>query len=94
MLTYKASYKLEEGIMLGAVLDFPGTIAYGHSLDDARRNLASALQDMAETNLLKGEPLPVPAPTATDPDADLEEPIHLIIQAGHQLSTTVGGAAT
>jgi predicted RNase H-like HicB family nuclease len=54
MLTYKSSYKWSDAIVLGAVLDFPGTIAYGNSLDDARRNLASALRDMADTNLLKG----------------------------------------
>lgn len=89
MLTYKASYKSEEAVILGSVLDFPGTIAYGNSLDEARRNLALALQDMAETNLLKGEPLPIPDPAATDPAADLEEPIHLLVQAGHQLSMSV-----
>jgi hypothetical protein len=36
---------------------------------------------MAETNLLQGEPLPQPAPDATDPDADLKEPIHLLLTA-------------
>lgn len=41
-------------------MDFPGTIAFGSSLEEARKNLASALRDMAETNLLKGEPLPIP----------------------------------
>ena len=75
MLTYKSSYKWSDAIVLGSVLDFPGTIAYADSLDEARRNLASALRDMAETNLLKGEPLPIPDPSATDRDADLEEPI-------------------
>ena len=89
MLTYKASYKLAEGVMLAAVLDFPGTISYGNSLDDARKNLASALHDMAETNLLRGEPLPLPTPSLTHPDADLEEPIHLALQTGHLLSVTV-----
>jgi hypothetical protein len=44
---------------------------------------------MAETNLLRGEPLPVPDPTRTDPTADLEEPIHLVLQAGQRLSVTV-----
>ena len=77
MLTYRSSYKWSEGIVLGEVWDFPGTIAYGNSLDEARRNLASALRDMAETRLLQGRPLPVPDPTVTDADADLEEPIHL-----------------
>ena len=47
----------------------------------ARRLLASALVDMAETNLLLGEPLPRPDPGLTDPEADLEEPIHLLLTA-------------
>jgi hypothetical protein len=36
---------------------------------------------MAETTLLRGEPLPQPDPAITDPDADLEEPIHLLLTA-------------
>ena len=75
MLTYKSSYKPADEIWIGTVLDFPGTIAYGDSLDQARRNLALAVRDMAETNLLGGEPLPIPDPARSDPDADLEEPI-------------------
>ena len=45
-------------------------------LHKCQHALASALVDMAETNLLHGEPLPQPDPTCTDPDADLEEPIY------------------
>ncbi len=62
-------------------LDFPGVITWGADLEEARRLLASALEDMAETNLLHGEPLPQPDPTRTDPDADLEEPIYLLLTA-------------
>jgi predicted RNase H-like HicB family nuclease len=90
MLTYKSSYKTLEGTVLGSVLDFPGAIAYGQSLNEARENLASALRDMAETSLLMGEPLPIPDATVVDRDADLEEPIHLVLQAGPQVSLTVG----
>ena len=80
MLTYKAMYKyLDDGVH-GEVLDFPGVITCGTNLDEARRLLASALVDMAETNLLQGEPLPQPDPTRTDPDADLEEPIYLVLE--------------
>ena len=58
MLVYKAMYKyLEEGVH-AEVLDFPGVISWGPDLDQARRLLASALVDMAETNLTIGEPLP------------------------------------
>ena len=81
MLSYKAMYKyLDEGVH-AEVLDFPGVITWGSDLDAARRLLASALVDMAETNLLKGEPLPQPNPTCTESDADLEEPIHLLLKA-------------
>ena len=78
MLTYKASCKTAEGVILAEVLDFPGVIAYGNSMDETRRNLASALRDMAETNLLAGEALPLAKPNATDLDADLEEPIQVL----------------
>jgi predicted RNase H-like HicB family nuclease len=92
MLTYKASYKVEEGVFLGEVLDFPGTVSSGKTLDEARDNLAAALVDMAETNLLRGEPLPVPDRSRTEPTADIEEPIHLVLQAGHRLSISVATA--
>ncbi len=81
MLTYKAMYKyLDEGVH-AEVLDFPGVISWGKDLEEARRLLASALEDMAETYLLKGEPLPQPDPARTDPEADLEEPIYLLLKA-------------
>jgi predicted RNase H-like HicB family nuclease len=81
MLTYKAMYKfLDQGVH-AEVLDFPGTITFGENLQEARRLLASALVDMAETNLLRGEPLPQPDPSCTDPEADLEEPIYLLLVA-------------
>jgi len=78
MLTYKAMYKYLDNGVHAEVLDFTGAISCGVDLDEARRLLASALVDMAETNLLKGEPLPCPDPSRTDPDADIEEPIHLL----------------
>jgi hypothetical protein len=43
---------------------------------------------MAETNLLRGEPLPLPDAGRSDPEADLEEPIYLLIQTGQHLSVT------
>jgi predicted RNase H-like HicB family nuclease len=81
VLTYKASYKFTDETVLAAVLDFPGTITFGDTLEEARRMLASALTDMAETNLLMGEPLPLPDPTHTDPESDIEEPIYLSLTA-------------
>jgi hypothetical protein len=41
---------------------------------------------MAETNLMKGEALPQPDPTISDPDADIEEPIHLLLTAASLVS--------
>ena len=69
----------------GEVLDFPGVITCGRDLEEARRLLAGALVDMAETNLMVGESLPVPDPGFTDPEGDLEEPIHLILNASSQI---------
>ena len=85
MLTYKAMYKFLEHSVHAEVLDFPGTITVGDNLQEARRLLASALVDMAETALLRGEPLPQPDPACTDPEADLEEPIHLLLTAASHI---------
>jgi len=78
VLTYHAAHKHDDSIVLGEVIDFPGTVSFGHSLDDARINLAGALRDMAETNLFQGESLPLPDGLADDPDADVDEPIYLV----------------
>jgi len=86
MLTYKAMYKyIDEGVH-GEVLDSSGVITWGTDLEETRWLLASALVDMAETNLPHGEPLPEPDPNSTDPDADLEEPIHLLLSAATWVS--------
>ena len=39
------------------------------------------------------EPLPLPDARASDPDADLEEPIYLAIQTGRRLSAHVAAGA-
>jgi predicted RNase H-like HicB family nuclease len=88
MLTYKAMYKyVPEGVH-AEVLDFPGAITFGSDLEDARQRLASALVDMAETNLLANEPLPAPDPTRTDTESDIEEPIHLLLSASSRVAVT------
>jgi hypothetical protein len=81
MLTYKAMYNFLDAGVHAEVLDFPGVITCASNLDDARRLLASALVDVAETNLVLGEALPRPDPTFSDPDADIEEPIYLLLTA-------------
>ena len=85
MLTYKAMYKFSEDGVHGEVLDFAGVITCGKNLDETRRLLASALVDMAETNLSLGESLPIPDASLTDSEADLEEPIHLVLTATNRV---------
>ena len=92
MLTYKAMYKMIDEGVHAEVLDFPGAISFGADLEEARRMLASALVDMAETNFLHGEPLPTPDPSCTDPDADLEEPIFLLLSATTRIANVPQGA--
>ena len=81
MITYRAMFKFLDDGVHAEVLDFPGVITCGDDLDEARRLLRSALADMAEETLLSGQALPSPNPSATDVEADLEEPIHLLIGA-------------
>lgn len=81
MVTYKAMYKYLDAEVHAEVIDFPGVITVGRTLEEARRLLASALVDMAETALLKRESLPPPDPDCSDPESDIEEPIHLLLTA-------------
>jgi hypothetical protein len=81
MLSYKTAYQFVEGGVPAHVLNFPGAITCGTDLPEARRLLASALLDMAAFVLERGEPLPRPDPSLSDPDADIEEPIHLHLRA-------------
>ncbi len=81
MLTYKAMYKFLGDGVHGEVLDFPGAITCGKDLDEARKLLADALVDMAETNLLLVESLPPPNAELSDAEAGIEEQIHLILNA-------------
>jgi predicted RNase H-like HicB family nuclease len=86
VLTYKAMYKFVEGGVHAEVLDFPGVITSASDLEPARRLLASALVDVAETSLLLGEPLPRPDASRTDDEADIEEPVHLLLSAASHVS--------
>jgi len=52
---------LDEGVH-AEVLDFPGVVSFGNELPEARRLLASAWVDMAETHLMQGESLSKPEP--------------------------------
>ena len=94
MLTYKAICKyLDEGVH-GEVLDFPGVITCSADLEETRRLLASALVDIAETHLLHSEPLSQPDPQITDPDADLEEPIYLLLTTATRVAVVPQGTVS
>ena len=93
MLTYKAMFKYVSGGVHAEVMDFPGVISFGADIEEARRLLASALVDMAETNLLQGEALPRPNPAVSDFDADMEEPIHLLLKAAARVTIEPDPAA-
>lgn len=86
MITYRAMYKFLEDGVHGEVLDFPGVISCARDLDQAREQLRSALVDMAETSLTFGEALPTPDPAASDPESDIEEPIHLLLTAASRVA--------
>ena len=78
-------YKFSDDGVHGEVLDFAGVITCGETLDETRKLLADALVDMAETNLLLGESLPIPNSDLGSADSDLEEPIHLILNASSKV---------
>lgn len=91
MFTYKAMYKFIDDSVHAELLDFPGVITCADTLDEARKLLASALVDMANTNIELGEPLPRPNPKLSDPEADIEEPLILLLNATTHVETIPSG---
>ena len=82
MLEYHtAYYPIEDGWFMVRVLDFPGVISQGRTIDQARRMIKDALCLMAEHRLEQGETLPKPNPRARDKKAMLVETIRLKIRA-------------
>jgi predicted RNase H-like HicB family nuclease len=85
MLRYRVAFYLprEEGKMVVAeALDFPGAVSQGFDLADARLMISSALEDLAQTLLEEGKPLPKPNPDASAPEADLVELLPLSVEVG------------
>ncbi len=85
MLQYHVAFYLprgEERMVVAEVLDFPGVVSQGFDLADAHAMIASALEEMAESCLEEGRPLPTPSATAADPEADSVELIPLSVAAG------------
>lgn len=81
MLKYHAAYfSGESGWIVAKVLDFPGALSQGRTLNSARRMIRDALRLMAETLIDEGEPLPRPNPRAKDKSAIFQEVIPVRIQ--------------
>lgn len=87
MLRYHIAFHMPrtQGEMVVAeALDFPGAVTQGFDLADARVMIASAMEDLAQSLLEEGKPLPVPNPDAAAMDADLIELVPLTVHAGAQ----------
>lgn len=85
MLRYHAAYYAgESGWIVAKVLDFPGALSQGRTLNSARRMIRDALRVMGETLLQEGEPLPLPHPRAKDKKALFQEiiPIRIHVPSG------------
>lgn len=81
MLKYHAAFfQGESDWIVAKVLDFPGALSQGRTLNSARRMIRDALRLLAETLLEEGEPLPLPNPRAKDKKALFQEIIPLRIQ--------------
>ena len=82
MLEYhSAYYPIEDGWFMARVLDFPGVISQGRSIEHARKMIKDALCLMAEHKLDRGNSLPRPNPRARDKNAVLVEAIQLKVRA-------------
>ncbi|HUP81837.1 MAG TPA: hypothetical protein VM260_25020 [Pirellula sp.] len=91
MLTYKAGFKYVVGAVHAQVVDFPAAITCAADLTEARRMLAAALLDVAETRLELGQPLPTPDASATNPEMDIEEPIYLHLSTSSEVQQMPAG---
>ncbi len=85
MLRYHVAFYLPrpgDKMVVAEALDFPGAVSQGFDLSDARLMIASAIEDLAQSLLEEGKPLPVPNSDASAADADLVELVPLSVEAG------------
>ena len=68
--------------MVAEALDFPGAVAQGFDLAEARFMIPSAMEDLAQLLIEAGKPLPVPNVDAMAVDADLVELVPLSFMLG------------
>jgi predicted RNase H-like HicB family nuclease len=84
MLRYHIAFHLPRvagQMVVAEALDFPGAVTQGFDLADARLMIASAMEDLAQSLIEQGKPLPIPNPHATS-DADLIELVPLTVHVG------------
>ena len=85
MLRYHIAFHLPRTtgeMVVAEALDFPGAVTQGFDLADARLMIASAMEDLAQSLLEEGKPLPTPNPDAMPADADLIELVPLSVYVG------------
>jgi predicted RNase H-like HicB family nuclease len=68
-------------MVVAEALDFPGAVTQGFDLPDARLMIASAMEDLAQSLLEEGKPLPAPDPGVIS-EADLIELVPLSVHVG------------
>jgi predicted RNase H-like HicB family nuclease len=84
MLRYHVAFSLPRAageMVVAEALDFPGAVTQGFDLADTRLTVASAMEDLAESLLEEGKPLPIPNPDVTA-GADLVELAPLTVCVG------------
>jgi predicted RNase H-like HicB family nuclease len=81
MLEYHAAYyEIEDGWYMAKILDFPGAVSQGRTLQSARRMLRDALEGLVDFILKKGELLPKPNPRARDRTAVYQEKVSVAVR--------------
>jgi predicted RNase H-like HicB family nuclease len=81
MLEYHAAYyPANDGWYMAKLLDFPGVVTQGKTLNSARLMLKDALREMALWYLEEGTALPLPNPRARDRRAQRVEPMRLTVR--------------
>jgi predicted RNase H-like HicB family nuclease len=91
MIQYKAGYKFVDGGVHAQVLDFPAAITCADTIEEARRLLAIALVDVAESAMETGLALPRPNSQVSDAAMDIEEPIYLHLQVSSDVHEIPAG---
>ncbi len=85
MLRYHVGFYMPRNtgeMVVAEALDFPGAVSQGFDLADARAMITDALEELGQTLLEEGKPLPLPAVNADPGQADLVELIPLSVFAG------------